>query len=71
MPTPNGRGWRRRAYSSWICTWRARRGEDDERRPTRQPISPLVGEMSGRTEGGAVPPASQPFAAATSRILVL
>ncbi|TRC96162.1 hypothetical protein FJV77_14230 [Mesorhizobium sp. WSM4306] len=23
-------------------------------------ISPLVGEMSGRTEGGAVPPASPP-----------
>src|SRR5262249_20750767 len=24
--------------------------------PQRQPISPLVGEMSGRTAGGAVPP---------------
>ncbi|RWA60139.1 MAG: hypothetical protein EOQ29_33315 [Mesorhizobium sp.] len=26
------------------------------------PISPLAGEMSGRTEGGAVPPASQRIA---------
>ncbi|TPJ75376.1 hypothetical protein FJ419_21920 [Mesorhizobium sp. B2-6-2] len=25
----------------------------DWRRPTRRPISPLVGEMSGKTEGGA------------------
>ncbi|TPK97699.1 hypothetical protein FJ567_19135 [Mesorhizobium sp. B2-4-16] len=25
--------------------------------PPKLPISPLVGEMSGRTEGGAVPPA--------------
>ncbi|TIV50518.1 MAG: hypothetical protein E5V88_20195, partial [Mesorhizobium sp.] len=25
------------------------------------PISPLAGEMSGRTEGGAVTPASQSF----------
>ncbi|RUX53268.1 hypothetical protein EN989_31115, partial [Mesorhizobium sp. M7A.F.Ca.CA.002.12.1.1] len=25
--------------------------------PVTQPISPLEGEMSGRTEGGAVPPA--------------
>ncbi|CCV13215.1 hypothetical protein MESS4_530021 [Mesorhizobium sp. STM 4661] len=27
------------------------------------PISPLAGEMSGRTEGGAVPPAYQPIVA--------
>ncbi|RWQ64103.1 MAG: hypothetical protein EOS86_22135 [Mesorhizobium sp.] len=27
-----------------------------EGRTARLPISPLVGEMSGRTEGGAVPP---------------
>ncbi|TPM10496.1 hypothetical protein FJ940_02790 [Mesorhizobium sp. B2-3-7] len=26
----------------------------DWQRPSRQPISPLVGEMSGRTEGGVV-----------------
>ncbi|AZO08643.1 lytic murein transglycosylase [Mesorhizobium sp. M3A.F.Ca.ET.080.04.2.1] len=26
--------------------------------PAKLPISPLAGEMSGRTEGGAVPPAS-------------
>ncbi|TIW48036.1 MAG: hypothetical protein E5V61_06270 [Mesorhizobium sp.] len=52
MLNPNGRGWRRRGYSSSICIWRARRGDNDWRRPSRQPISPLVGEMSGRTEGG-------------------
>ncbi|PAP99703.1 MAG: hypothetical protein EOR99_01770 [Mesorhizobium sp.] len=28
------------------------------------PISPQVGEMSGRTEGGAVPPSSQMFCTA-------
>src|SRR5690606_11552931 len=28
-------------------------------KPSRRLISPLVGEMSGRTEGGAVPPAFQ------------
>ncbi|RWC25486.1 MAG: hypothetical protein EOS27_28650 [Mesorhizobium sp.] len=27
------------------------------RKPKLHPISPLEGEMSGRTEGGAVPPA--------------
>ncbi|TKB75111.1 MAG: hypothetical protein E5W81_16165 [Mesorhizobium sp.] len=27
------------------------------RRPTRHPISPLAGEMAGRPEGRAVPPA--------------
>ncbi|RWB00204.1 MAG: hypothetical protein EOS11_22690 [Mesorhizobium sp.] len=32
-------------------------GVGDWRKPCRHPISPLVGEMSGRTEGGAVPPA--------------
>ncbi|TPI43542.1 propionyl-coenzyme A carboxylase alpha polypeptide [Mesorhizobium sp. B3-1-6] len=26
--------------------------------PTKLPISPLAGEMPGRAEGGAVPPAS-------------
>ncbi|PBC08115.1 hypothetical protein CK230_22850 [Mesorhizobium sp. WSM3859] len=30
-------------------------------------ISPLVGEMSGRTEGGAVPPASPACVVATLR----
>ncbi|GAB1584406.1 hypothetical protein PPNSA23_43490 [Phyllobacterium phragmitis] len=29
----------------------------DESRGPYQPISPLEGEMSGRTEGGTVPPA--------------
>ncbi|RVA18123.1 hypothetical protein EN935_35915, partial [Mesorhizobium sp. M7D.F.Ca.US.004.03.1.1] len=29
---------------------------------TRQPISPLVGEMPGRAEGGAVPPACRHIA---------
>ncbi|RUW88502.1 hypothetical protein EOA19_29655 [Mesorhizobium sp. M7A.F.Ca.US.010.02.1.1] len=29
----------------------------DWRKQDGQPISPLAGEMSGRTEGGAVPPA--------------
>ncbi|PYE86418.1 hypothetical protein C7477_12511 [Phyllobacterium leguminum] len=31
----------------------------DEGRASCQPISPLEGEMSGRTEGGTVPPAFQ------------
>ncbi|TGP20213.1 hypothetical protein EN827_24245 [Mesorhizobium sp. M1D.F.Ca.ET.184.01.1.1] len=69
--SPNGQGWRGRAYSSWICIWRGQRDDDDWRRPSRQPISPLVGEMSGRTEGGAVPPASQRLAAATSKFFGL
>ncbi|TPJ82227.1 hypothetical protein FJ419_00065 [Mesorhizobium sp. B2-6-2] len=30
----------------------------------QHPISPLVGEMAGRPEGGAVPPAFQGFSAA-------
>ncbi|TIL52529.1 MAG: hypothetical protein E5Y83_12725 [Mesorhizobium sp.] len=34
------------------------------RNPTRNPISPQVGEMSGRTEGGAVPPNCLSFAPA-------
>ncbi|TPI53341.1 hypothetical protein FJ417_25705, partial [Mesorhizobium sp. B3-1-7] len=34
-------------------------------------ISPLVGEMAGRTEGGAVPPASQPLAAAGSGVVFM
>ncbi|TGP51850.1 hypothetical protein EN873_19715 [bacterium M00.F.Ca.ET.230.01.1.1] len=37
----------------------------DWRKQRRRLISPLVGEMSGRTEGGAVPPASQSFAPAS------
>ncbi|TJW39679.1 MAG: hypothetical protein E5W83_30355 [Mesorhizobium sp.] len=36
----------------------------EERRPSELPISPLVGEMFGRTERGAVPPASQRFCTA-------
>ncbi|TGS08719.1 hypothetical protein EN852_034005 [Mesorhizobium sp. M2E.F.Ca.ET.209.01.1.1] len=39
--------------------WRCRPffNDGDWRKPARRLISPLVGEMSGRTEGGAVPPA--------------
>ncbi|RWN01768.1 MAG: hypothetical protein EOR84_05780 [Mesorhizobium sp.] len=38
--------------------WQRRRrrhscNADDWRKPARRPISPRVGEMSGRTEGGA------------------
>jgi len=35
------------------------------------PISPLAGEMSGRTERGAVPPTYQPMAIAISRGMLL
>ncbi|AZO75916.1 MAG: propionyl-coenzyme A carboxylase alpha polypeptide [Mesorhizobium sp.] len=34
----------------------------DEARSAKLLISPQVGEMSGRTEGGAVPPASERIA---------
>ncbi|TPK57751.1 hypothetical protein FJ546_25850 [Mesorhizobium sp. B2-4-19] len=36
---------------------------------TRQPISPLVGEMPGRAEGGAVPPTSNGSAVTTCPLL--
>ena len=45
--------------SGWKCRW----GEDE--RSVGAAISPLVGEMAGRPEGGAVPPADQPFATLT------
>ncbi|TIT45330.1 MAG: signal recognition particle-docking protein FtsY, partial [Mesorhizobium sp.] len=44
-----GGDWRSRALSPISSV--AKRGEAME-----LPISPQVGEMSGRTEGGAVPP---------------
>ncbi|TIM80181.1 MAG: hypothetical protein E5Y60_05195 [Mesorhizobium sp.] len=39
------------------------RAVGDWRKPAWRLISPLVGEMSGRTEGGAVPPTCQRSAA--------
>ncbi|RWN59651.1 MAG: lytic murein transglycosylase [Mesorhizobium sp.] len=40
--------WRRLPYQRWRLA-----------KAKGQPISPLEGEMSGRTEGGAVPPTSR------------
>ncbi|PBB21503.1 hypothetical protein CK219_02670 [Mesorhizobium sp. WSM4313] len=37
-------------FSAWLYF-----NVGDWRKPVRRPISPQVGEMSGRTEGGAVP----------------
>ncbi|TPL70617.1 hypothetical protein FJ956_15675 [Mesorhizobium sp. B2-4-3] len=47
----NGGDWQRRAlaYSCNAGDWR---GVGDWRKQRRRPISPQVGEMSGRTEGG-------------------
>ncbi|TPK90236.1 hypothetical protein FJ938_05700 [Mesorhizobium sp. B2-4-14] len=45
-----------------VATPLSRYGPDDKDERDRpragEPISPLVGEMAGRPEGGAVPPAS-------------
>ena len=53
LPSPRLRGedaGRQMRGSADVC---------NEMRRSRQPISPLEGEMSGRTEGGAVPPTFQ------------
>ncbi|AWM29141.1 hypothetical protein AOX55_00006366 (plasmid) [Sinorhizobium fredii CCBAU 25509] len=52
--SPTRREIRKRHHRCVICNSRRKTGAVGERRPggRRRPISPLVGEMPGRAEGG-------------------